>query len=371
MSMQSDQIHIFHPMIPFSFSPLRVLLLTGLFLLLPGTLLSQEEPAPIYQVDTIDTSADIFDDREPMHVTLTFDIRKYQRQRYEGEYMPVHFRYQFNDSIYLEKDMRLKARGNFRRGYCHLAPFWLNIRKADVANKNLQDTRRMKVVTQCRGSKAYDDYVLKEYLCYKIYNIISPVSFRVRLMRMTYVDTGRKDRVTEGWAFMIEPEEMLAERLNALVVKKDELAMGLMNPGQFDVVALFMYMIGNSDYSVAGRHNVKILGLPGFGADGYTAVPYDFDYTGLVNTMYAVPGENLGISSVTERYFLGLCRDDEAMMEALEYINQRREEILQMVNSCTYLGEKDKKEMRAYLDEYFAQASDYDIIGPKLKKTCR
>lgn len=100
--------------------------------------------------------------------------------------------------------------------------------------------------------------MLKEYLCYKIYNMISPVSFRVRLMRMTYVDTGRKNRQSEGWAFAIEPEEMLAQRLDALVVKNDELAMRFMNPGQFDVLALFNYMIGNADYSVSGRHNIKI-----------------------------------------------------------------------------------------------------------------
>ena len=132
-----------------------------------------------------------------------------------------------------------------------------------------------------------------------------------------------------------------------------------------------MYMIGNPDFSVSGRHNVKVLGLPGFGTEGYTAVPYDFDYTGLVNAMYAVPGENLGISSVRERYFLGLCRNDEAMVEALEHINQYREEILQVVNSCDYLEEGDKKEMILYLEDYFALATDYDVIGPMLERTCR
>lgn len=340
-------------------------------MVLPLTLLSQEKPSSIYYVDTIDTSADIFNDSDPMRITLTFNIKKYQREKFKGEYMPVHFLYQFNDSIYLEKEMRLKARGKFRRSYCSLAPFWLNIRKADVANKNLQDTKRVKIVTNCRGAKAHDDYVLKEYLCYKIYNIISPVSFRVRLLKMTYVDTGRKNKVTEGWAFMIEPEEMLAERHDALVVKNDELAMRLMKPGQLDVVALFMYMIGNADFSVVGRQNVKILGMPGFGSEGYTVVPYDFDYTGLVNAIYAVPGENLGISSVRERYYLGLCRSDEAFMEAIEHINQYREEILQVLNDFEYLNKKDKQDAIAYLEEYFGFASQYDIIGPMLQRTCR
>ena len=147
-----------------------------------------------------------------------------------------------------------------------MAPFWLNIRKADVKNIHLQDVNGFKVVTKCQGSKAYNEYVLKEYLAYKIYNIISPISFRVRLIRMTYLDTGRKNKVTEGWAFLIEPEEMLAERLGGQVVKKDDLAIALMQPGDMDLAAMFMYMIGNCDYSIVGRHNMKILGMPGFGS---------------------------------------------------------------------------------------------------------
>jgi hypothetical protein len=353
--------HFYHP----------ALLMLSLFFSLPLALLSQEDQPEIYYVDTIDTSADIFDDSEPLRITLTFDIKKYQREKFEGEYMPVHFLYQFNDSVYLEKEMRLKARGQFRRGFCTLAPFWLNIRKADVANENLQDTKRMKIVTNCKNTEAFDDYLLKEYLCYKIYNIISPVSFRTRLIKMTYVDTGRKNKVTEGWAFMIEPEEMMAERNDALVVENDKLSMRLIKPGQLDVVALFMYMIGNADFSVTGRHNIKILGMPGYGTEGYTVVPYDFDYSGFVNASYAVPGENLGISSVRERYYLGLCRSDEVFVEAIEHIYQYREQILQVVNDFKYLKEKDKREVLDYLEEYFALSANASLLINSLKQTCR
>ena len=347
------------------------MLIIGILLSSPLSLFSQDEQTNILYVDTIDTSADIFDDTEPMRITLTFDIKRYQREKYKGEYMPVHFLYQFNDSIYLEKDMRLKARGNYRRSYCSLAPFWLNFRKADLENKVLEDSKRMKVVTNCRNSEAYDEYVLREYLCYKIYNAISPVSFRVRLLKMKYVDTGRKNKLTEGWAFMIEPEGMVAARNDALVVEKDDLAMALMKPAQLDMVTLFMYMIGNADFSITGRHNVKILGMPGFGSEGYTVVPYDFDYSGLVNASYAVPSDNLGISSVRERYFLGLCRSDDAFMEAIENINQHREEILRVIREFKYLDEKNKQDMINYLGEYFALASQYDLIGPMLNQTCR
>jgi hypothetical protein len=298
-------------------------------------------------------------------------LKKYQREKFKGEYLPVKFHYQLNDTLTLEKDVRIKARGNFRREHCSFAPFWLNIRKSDVVNQNLQGVKRIKVVTHCNGGRSYGDYVLKEYLAYRIYNILSPASFRVRLVKMRYVDTGRKNRVTENWAFMIEPESLLAERLQAVVIKKDNLSMRHMDKEEMDRVALFMYMIGNPDFSVKGRHNVKILGIGNFGVDGFTPVPYDFDYSGLINTYYAVPGEELGIKSVRERYYLGACRDDQAYQKAMDHLEKHREEILELVQEFPLITDKARKEMVAYLESYFTIARGRNFMEYSLRSTCR
>jgi len=69
------------------------MLLISILLSSPLSLFSQEEQANILHVDTIDTSADIFGDTEPMRITLTFDIKRYQREKSKWEYMPVHFLY--------------------------------------------------------------------------------------------------------------------------------------------------------------------------------------------------------------------------------------------------------------------------------------
>lgn len=351
------------------FFGLSVLIFSTL-LLSPASLLCQVEQQHVRQVDTIDTFLDLFDESNPLHITLTLDLKRYQREKHKGEYMPVNFLYQLSDSVQLEKSMRMKARGSFRRSHCHMAPFWLNVRGTDEQNEQFQSIKRIKIVTHCRGSKDYEEYVLREYLCYRIYNIISPVSFRVRLVRMTYVDTGRKSKITEGWAFMIEPEQMLAERKDAVVVKNNELPTTLMRPLELDIMVLFQYMIGNPDFSVSGRHNIKILGLPGYGAAGYSPVPYDFDYTGLVNAYYAIPNEELGIKSVRERYFLGPCKNDGAYIAAIEHINKLREEILGEVNEFEFLDQKEKKDMIQYIEQYFTLASQPDMIERAISRTC-
>ena len=123
----------------------------GMLSLAPAFLGAQIEVEHVRQVDTIETSLDLFGESDPMHITLTFDIKKYQREKYKGEYMPVNFRYQLNDTLILEKELRLKARGMFRRNHCSLAPFWLNIRKSGLKDEELESVNRIKIVTHCKG----------------------------------------------------------------------------------------------------------------------------------------------------------------------------------------------------------------------------
>lgn len=340
-------------------------------LLLPLRLLfAQLEIEHVQQIDTIETTLDLFGERDPLHMTLTLDLKKFHKERYKEEYVPAHLLYQLNDSVKLEKEIQIKARGNTRKNHCTLAPFWLDLRNANLKDGNQQEIEKIKIVTHCKNSKTYEKYVLKEYLCYEIYRIITPVSFGVRLVRMTYVDTGRDNKLTEGWAFMIEPVEMLAQRFDAVEIKTEGLFSRQMRPVEMNMMALFQYLIGNPDFSVPHRHNVKILGMPGLGTAGYTAVPYDFDYSGLVNAYYAVPAETLDIKSVTERYYLGPCRPDLDLSVAIEQLNQYREEILQLVQDFQYLDKRDKKSVLSYLEAYFDQAVHVESLVFGFQRTC-
>jgi hypothetical protein len=336
-----------------------------------GYVLSQDDESDQFYSDTLSIQVDLFDIEEPMDITLKFDIKSYQRGKAKGKYLPVQLTYHVNDTMDINKKVKVKARGEFRRDHCILPPFFINLKKAKIGNRYLDTISKVKIVTHCRESKLYEQYLMKEYLAYKIYNEISPYSFRARLIRMKYIDTGRKNKETSSWAFMIEPEKMLAERLGVNSIKSDGVSMRYCDTLMMDVVALYMYMIGNADYSVTGRHNLKLIRRKDPVKPLPVPVPYDFDYAGIVNASYAIPSENLGITSVKERYFLGLCRDDQQYLTAIDQIQRKKDNILEIVRSSPYLEEKNRKEMIKYLEEYFYDAEKSDKLLSSIKSTGR
>jgi len=336
-----------------------------------GYILSQDEETEHFYSDTLSLQVDLFSLEEPMDITLKFDIKSYQKGKAKGKYLPVQLTYHVNDTLDINKKVKVKARGEFRRAYCILPPFFINLKKAKIGNRYLDTISKVKIVTHCKESKTHEQYLMKEYLTYKIYNEISPYSFRVRLIRMKYIDTGRKNKESSSWAFMIEPEKMMAERLGVLSIKSDGVSMRYTDTLMMDVVALYMYMIGNADYSVAGRHNLKLIRRKDPLKPLLVPVPYDFDYAGIVNASYAIPGENLGLTSVTERYFLGPCRDDLKYLTAIDQIQMNKDRILELVESSPYLDEKNRKEMIKYLGGYFSDAEKSENLLRSIKSTCR
>ena len=170
---------------------------------------------------------------------------------------------------------------------------------------------------------------------------------------------------------MIEPDDYMCKRLNCAFIKSDKLSIRTVNPKMMDKVALFQYMIGNGDFSVTGRHNLKILTLKDQGTMGFVPVPYDFDFTGLVNAHYAAPREALGINSVRDRYFLGPCRNKSIQLETIRNFATYRDEIIEYINGFEYLDEREKMDMIGYLESYFSISEDERFIEREVASTCR
>jgi len=344
--------------------------LTGLILLISVSLFSQEENLPTFE-DTVAVYEDLFEINAPLNLTLQFNIKEFQKSKRDEKYHKAEMTCHVSETFEVTHDVRVRARGKYRRDNCQMPPFWLNIRYAGIEAEDMADVVKMKVVTRCNPSVQYESYVLREYLVYKIYQLLSPYSFNTRLVRLQYVDTGRKNKVTENWGFIIEPEDMMAERNNAMAIKSDVLSVRTVNKEIMDHVAYFSYMIGQSDYSVTGRHNLKILTLKEYGPTGFITVPYDFDYTGMVNAHYATPGDGLGITSVRQRYYLGACGSKEVHEQTVAWLASYRDEIKDLVLSFEYLDEKDRVDVWDYLESYFEESEQKGFIERRIIPTCR
>lgn len=349
---------------------MRTLLITVLFVFAGFPLLSQQEGASSYE-DLVAVYEDLFSAEEPLHLTLKFDVEGLKKTMQQEVYHNAEMTYALKDGLQVSHSVQVWPRETIRRKFCSLPPLWVNMDNSASKSDSLREVFRINMVVPCKNAAQYEPYVLREYLAYKIYNITTPLSYRVRLVRLSIIDTGKGNEVTEDWAFFQEPDELMTLRLNGTWIKKDDLSMSGLNPEAINSLSMFQYMIGNVDYSVTGRHKLNILTLNSGNPTGFLPVPYDFDYSGLVNTDYAIPGEHLGTNTVRERYYLGPCRPEQVHKETFQGLAQFEDEIMAYIQDFEYLDEKGKTDMIEYLESYFKESGESWFIERKIFPTCR
>lgn len=275
------------------------------------------------------------------------------------------------DSI--NTDIKLKTRGVFRNQFCMFPPIELNFKKADFGYSDLNKISKLKLVPQCSSGKDKEDYVLREYLAYKLFNVLTDTSFRVRLLTINYIDAVKKRKPVRQYGFFIEPVEMLITRTNCIQIKSRLLNQKSIVPRIMDRLAIFNFMIGNYDWSVPGLHNILVIKSLNYNPSGLgIAIPHDFDWTGLVNATYAVPAEIVGTENVRERLFLGVCRSKEVFQKELDLFLEKKNEFYKVINDFQYISQKSKKDMIGYLDGFFNQLEGRrDRIIYNLMNTCK
>jgi hypothetical protein len=349
---------------------MRSLLITSLFVFAGFPLLSQQVAVPSYD-NALAVYEDLFTGEEPLQLILSFDVNAFKNTRNQDVYHDAELTHVESEESQVTNPVQVRAGGTLRRDMCNLPPLMLHMGPATDKADSPQDMVAMKMVVPCKEKADYEPFVLREYLAYRIYHMITPLSYRVRLVRLTIIDTGKDNEVTEDWAFLQEPDELLAQRLNAMFITNHALNMYQLNPEAMNRLSMFQYMIGNTDYSVTGQHNLKILALKEYGPTGFLPVPYDFDFSGLVNADYAVPGPDLGTTSTRERYYLGPCRPDQDYEETIQELAQSHDKILEYIKGFEYLDEKEKADIIGYLDSYYKESVEPGFFDRRIAPTCR
>jgi len=297
-----------------------------------------------------------FLDKDILNVTLVTDLGNLISGKIKEDQQKAIFTCKLPDSSIISEEILVSARGHMRRSICYIPPLKLNFHNS--TSPKLYELNTLKLVCACRGGAAYQQLLLKEYLVYKMYNLLTEKSFRVRLLNITYEDIKGKKSTSTQYAFLVENVDVMSKRNQCKELNDPKLHTEYTDRAQMTLVAIFEYMIGNTDWSVKADHNIKVIAPKKDSLARPYPIPYDFDYSGIVNAEYAVPEPQLGIANVLERLYRGYPRTMDELQATIEIFNQQKENIYALISNCKLLEDKYKKEMTWYLDDFYKIIND-------------
>lgn len=295
-------------------------------------------------------SGPLFKSNDTLNFTVYANLKPLLKDR--GDDAQNHWgkvKYINNKNKLKEIPIKVKVRGNFRRlaVNCSFPPLLLDFNKKKKGNSIFNKQNKLKLVTHCLRN----DYIMEEYLVYKIYNLITKNSFKTCLANVTYEDSTGKQASQTRLAFLIEDDDDLAKRLHSKYLKESLFRQNQVDTLKMATVSVFQYLIGNTDWSVPFQHNIKMYikkGKPAF------PVPYDFDHAGIVNAHYAIPAEQLTeITSVRHRLYRGFAYSPEIFQIVFDKFKTIKPEIYALYKGNPELESNYIKSTLKYLDEFY------------------
>jgi len=304
----------------------------------------------------------LFASDEPLILTLKADFRAINKDRTESSTRryPGTFSAAGDSSSAIPVELGSRGHSRLRVATCAWVPLRVQFKKKDVAGTVFDGQSSLKLVTHCRDNGDFEQHVLREYLPYRIYGLLSPIAFRARLAKVTYVDAGGKP-LTTRYGMFIEDDSDVARRAMARSVDLPRTQFKDFDPDSLMTMTLFEYMIANTDVSIFKLHNVKLMVTE---RRTTYPVPYDFDYSGLVDAPYAHPDPKLGIATVQDRIYRGPCGSEAEFDRVLETFRAKKAEVMALYDSLPDLSTGYRKQARSYLESFYAATE-----RGRLKKT--
>ncbi|PPK88874.1 hypothetical protein CLV84_1848 [Neolewinella xylanilytica] len=248
--------------------------------------------------------------------------------------------------------VEVSLRGKFRRTRCSTPPLKLNFSKKELAGMGLVKHDKYKLVNGCYADSTASDLLLKEYLAYRAYAILSPnAHFRVQLLELTYRDAAGNQPDRTEYAFLIEDPDEMADRFGGKELDDaDGLEADRYDPAAEATHAFFQYLIGNADWSLALQRNVKIVERP----DGkLTPVAYDFDFSGWVGAPYASPNRQSGQQSIYHRVYLGYHQNERVLRDVSQEFRSHRRELMRLIQDFELLNKRERNQLLRYVTLYY------------------
>jgi hypothetical protein len=324
----------------------------------------------IYPIKRVlaEKSSSLFESDELLRLELRADFNAIEKGRTEDpEYFDGELIWFSSNDIPEKFNVKVMVRGHFRRDpeICSFPPLLVNFKEKEVQNTIFDKQNKLKLVTPCQN----EEYVVEEYLLYKMYNEVTDISLKVRPAKILYYDTGTGKKLFEKFSFFIEDKGEMAERNDAETIDKFLTPFDL-NRENFKKMALFEYLIGNKDWYITSRKNVIIL-KPHDLSQKLLAVPFDFDLSGIIDVSYSKPEGVPEYALADKRIYKGLCYTDDEFSETFNYFRKLKPVFENIINSQDYIPKYSKKKLTRYIAEFYTVIENNKLFQREFLSVCQ
>jgi hypothetical protein len=156
--------------------------------------------------------------------------------------------------------------------------------------------------------------------------------------------------VASRYAVLIENEDDLARRLEGRALAFPHTVFNNYDGEALTMAMVFEYMVGNTDYSIWGLHNVHQVQTR---YRPLYPIIWDFDGSGVVSAPYVKPDASLGISSARVRVYRGPCRTLEAFEPTFAAFRAKEANSMALVNSLPGLRPYHREQTSQFLTRFY------------------
>ena len=316
-------------------------------------------------------TARLFGSQEPLELTLTSDFKAAFKSRDTLKIKVTKATLTLKDSsgAPMTVPIEISPRGHFRLrpDICNFPPIRLIFPKQGLKGTPLAGQDALKLGTHCNTrDKEYAEIPVREHAAYQVLNMLTDISFKSRLARVTYVQTGEeKDSVTK-LGLLIEDESDMSKRNGGRIATLRGGTFADMDSTQMGIISVFAYFLGNTDWSLYSLHNIRLI-LSGDGR--YIPIPYDFDWSGVVFARYAKPDPRLGIPTVQDRLFRGPCMTPAELAPILGKFTAQKAAIRDLYTKLP-LDDGYRRRALDYYDDFYRVIGDQRQVKRELIETC-
>lgn len=289
--------------------------------------------------------------KDLLRISIRTDINYLIENKIKDEYQKAQFT--IEDEAGGETfPIKIKPRGRFRRMNCAFPPLKVKFGKEDLSERGISTKHKsLKLVTHCLEDESASQNVIKEYLAYKMYNVLTDVSFNVQLVEVTYIDSNDETQSITNYGFLIEDTDELAERNGGKEIENAyNITLDDVKKSYAHLVPMFQYMIANMDWRPQMLQNVKVIETAD---EERIIVPYDFDFSGLVEAPYAIPSVDYQQTDIRQRIYMNKVDDLEELDKTIHYFKANKKKILSVIEDCERLTKDNKKSMVKYIKEFY------------------